>query len=351
MFDKLLNYLSKATSVQPKYTPEHCLVVTKAVGGCKVCADTCPHDAIKIKRQVEIDDIDCTGCGLCVQACPSQALESSVSYQPGAPLKCSQVRGSAQSVQCLTRLQPSDLLRLASKKDKVTLVRNECEGCKIGAGVVKEAVGKLIEDAKELAALRGRELEASILVTESYDTTDNPDPVSRRDLLRGGWRGAQRGAADVLAPLEVLNAAEEVEKGLPTELKKHYGLIESAKPEPDDLVPWTLPRVAEGCIMCPVCTNVCPTGAFHRELGPVQVGGGVLKLEPERCNGCNACVTSCPVRVISLEEVTWGELSGGSQEVYRKESSGTQGTVARTPQARKPAQDSPKSADDPLNNA
>ena len=229
MFDKLLNYLSKATSVQPQYTSEHCLVVTRAVGGCKVCADTCPHNAITIKRQVEIDDIDCTGCGLCVQACPSQALESSVSYQPGAPLKCSQVKGSAQSVQCLARLQPSDLLRLASKKGKVTLVRNECEGCKIGAAAVKEAVDALFGRAETLAHLRGLELETSVLVTEHYDTTDNPDPVSRRDLLRGGWRGAQRGAADVLAPLEVLNTAEEAEKGLPTELKKHYGLIEAAK--------------------------------------------------------------------------------------------------------------------------
>ena len=103
--------------------------------------------------------------------------------------------------------------------------------------------------------------------------------------------------------------------------------------------------------MCPVCTNVCPTGAFHRELEPVQVGGGVLKLEPERCNGCNACVTSCPVKVISLdEEVTWAELSSGTQEVYQKEKSVAQGTVARTPRARKPAQDLPvedNSSDNP----
>lgn len=340
MFEKLLNFVFQATTVQPQYSAEHCLVVTKAVGGCKVCADTCPHNAITIKRQVEIDDIDCTGCGLCVQACPSQALESSVSYQPGAPLKCSQVGGSAQTVQCLTRLQPSDVLRLASKKDKVTLIRNECEGCKIGAAAVEGAVEALIDDAKALAALRGRELDAQILVTESYDTTDNPDPVSRRDLLRGGWRGAQQSAANVLAPLEVLTEAEEAEKGLPTELKKHYGLIKAAKPEPEQSVPWTLPRVAEGCIMCPVCTNVCPTGAFHRELEPVQVGGGVLSLEPERCNGCNACVTSCPVKVISLEpEVSWGELSGGTQEVYKKDASSTPGTVARTPRSAPPTND------------
>ena len=126
MFDKLLNFIVKASSLEPVYTPEHCLVVTKKVGGCTVCRDTCPHNAITINKRVEIDDIDCTGCGLCVQACPSQALESKVSYQPGAPVKCSQVKGSAQTVQCLTRLQPSDLLRLASTRGKVTLARGDC---------------------------------------------------------------------------------------------------------------------------------------------------------------------------------------------------------------------------------
>jgi len=333
VFDRLLNLIVKATNIQPTYTPEHCLVVTKAVGGCSVCADVCPHEAITIKRQVEIDDIDCTGCGLCVQACPSQALSSSVSYQPGAPLKCSKVKGSAQSVQCLTRLQPSDLLRLASRKDKVTLVRNDCAGCPIGGAAVPERVDALGEAARRLAAVRGRALETTVLTQTHYDATDNPDALSRRDLLRGGLRGAQRSAADLLAPLEALHAAEAQDKGLPLEHEKRYLLIRAADPEPEQKVPWTLPRVHEGCIMCPVCTNVCPTDAFKRELRPVQEGGGgVLKLEPGRCNGCNACVTSCPVKVITLDhEITWGELSGGTQEVYHKAGSGAKGAVARTP--------------------
>jgi len=119
---------------------------------------------------------------------------------------------------------------------------------------------------------------------------------------------------------------------VPLELERHLLIIRAADPEPEAQVPWTLPRVHDGCIMCPVCTNVCPTDAFHRELTPVKDGGGgVLKLEPERCNGCNACVTSCPVKVITLDdEVTWGELSGGTQEVYHKAGGGTKGAVART---------------------
>lgn len=331
VFDKLLNLVIKATNIQPAYTPEHCLVVTKSVGGCTVCKDVCPHEAITIGRQVEIDDIDCTGCGLCVQACPSQALASSASFRPGGPLRCSQVKGSAQSVQCLTRLEPSDVLRLAGRKDKVTLVRNRCEGCKIGGAEVPEYLDKTLEKAQALAAVRGRTLTAEVEERAHYDATDNPDVLSRRELLRGGVRGTQRFSADLLAPLEAFSETQAEEKGVPEELERNLIILRAADPEPETWVPWTLPRVHEGCIMCPVCTNVCPTDAFKRELTPVKEGGGgVLKLEPERCNGCNACVRSCPVKVITLDdEITWGELSGGTQAVYHK-AGGSKGAVSRS---------------------
>ena len=331
MFDRLLNLLIKATNIQPAYTPEHCLVVTKSVGGCTVCKDICPHEAITISRQVEINDVDCTGCGLCVQACPSQALASSAAFQPGAPLRCSQVKGSAQSVQCLTRLDPSDVLRLAGRKDKVTLVRSECAGCKIGGAEVPEYLDKTLQKAQALAAVRGRTLAHEVRQETHFDVTDDPDVLSRRELLRGGVRGTQRFSADLLAPLEVFSDTQAEAKGVPEELERTLLLIRSAAPEPETLVPWSLPRVHDGCIMCPVCTNVCPTDAFRRELTPVKEGGGgTLQLEPERCNGCNACVRSCPVKVITLDdEVSYGELSGGTQAVYRK-AGGSKGAVSRT---------------------
>ena len=230
VFDKLLNFIVKATNIQPTYTPEHCLVVTKTVGGCSVCKDICPHDAITIGRQVEIDDVDCSGCGLCVQACPSQALLSSAAFQPGAPVKCSQVRGSAQSVQCLTRLQPSDVLRLAGRKDKVTLVRNDCAACKIGSEAVPAAVDALLEKAQALAAVRGRTLGTAVQQETHYDVTDDPDTLSRRELFRGGVRSGQRFSADLLAPLEVFGETEAEEKGVPIELERQLLTLRARRP-------------------------------------------------------------------------------------------------------------------------
>jgi ferredoxin len=327
MLEKILGFIIKATAIQPQYTPEHCLVVKRSVGGCSKCKDICPHEAIRIRSKVEIDEIDCTGCGLCVQVCPSEALEASASLNASAPLKCSQVKGSAQSVQCLTRLTPSDVLRLADKDSKVTLARNACESCKIGSAQVPVALEHTVERARELAELNGRGLEVEVLELSSYDATDNPAQLSRRELMRGGWRTLQNTAADVLAPLD---PGEPGERHLPSEMQKRYRLIKMSRPKPEDKVPWVLPRVSEGCIMCPVCTNVCPTKAFSREFAPPGEGGGaVLKLDPAACMGCNACVVSCPPKVITLDDqVSWSELSGGVLEAYHKPPRVSQATPA-----------------------
>ncbi len=319
MFDQLLNFVIRATNLAPKYKESHCLVVSRAVGGCDICKDVCPHEAITIKRKVIIDDIDCTGCGLCVQACPSQALNATVTFQKGVPIKCSQVKGGAQSVNCLARLQASDLLRLSGQKGSVKLLHGDCADCKIGTEAVLTAVDNVAEEAKVLAGLLGRDLEVSREFAEKYDSQDNPEKLSRRDFLRGGLRSVQENTSDILAPLEGLANVQE-EKGLPIEHIKKLAIIEVSKPEPEDLVPWPLPRVGDGCIFCPVCTNVCPTDAFSRDFEkPSLRSGGTLNLDPEKCNGCNACVTSCPVDVVTMDsEISYQELSGGTQIAFEK---------------------------------
>jgi len=142
----------------------------------------------------------------------------------------------------------------------------------------------------------------------------------------------QENSVDVLAPLEALANVKE-EKGLPAEHIKKLAIIDMSKPEPEDLVPWRLPRIGEGCIFCPVCTNVCPTDAFSRTFEkPALKSGGTLDLEPDKCNGCNACVTSCPVDVVSMDDnVTYQELTGGVQVAFVKTTPTTEEkTVARS---------------------
>lgn len=316
----LLSSLLRAVEVAPAYTAERCLVVRSGKDACSACLDACPHDAVTIGTSVEIDPVDCTGCGLCIRACPSEALADPPRLAPGPTLRCSQVPGDAPSVRCLAQLSGPDIVGLAGTADAVTLGRGDCAGCKVGGAAVPTAVARSAADATAMLAVHGRRLAVNVTRVDRLDAPPRRDALSRRALLAGGARRAAEGAADALGPLEGWLAAavpEAVtpEAEPPPEAARRYAIVAAGRPEPDELVPWRLPRVADGCILCPACTRACPTGALERDLTGPQ---GALLLRPELCVGCDACIAACPVDVMTMDaEVSWGELSGGRSEAFR----------------------------------
>lgn len=320
--DSLLNFVLRAVDVTPTYEEARCLVVTRSTGACTACLDACPHDAVRITSKVAIDPVDCTGCGLCVQACPSGALEPRSSIAPGGNARCSRVSGSAQSVQCLAVLQPTDIARLAGHKGSVTLGHGDCANCTIGSSVVPQVVAAAAACAELLSHVSGRRLAVKVEQVVSLEQRDSGERLSRRSLLGGGLRGIKQAAGDALGPLErVLPtpeptvAGERIDPGV--EHLRQLRLLAIGDVAPEEPVPFRLPRVADGCILCPICTRACPTDAFTRVLEPE---GGVLYLDPDRCVGCDACVAACPVKVITMDDdVTYGELTGGRTEAYRSD--------------------------------
>lgn len=317
--DDLLGFVFKALEVAPSNTTERCLNSSQGAGSCRACLDACPHDAVRIGKTVEIDGVDCTGCGLCVRACPSEALEFNNRFTSGASARCSQLPGHAQSFTCLAALSATDVLRLAGGKGELTLAHGDCASCRIGAANVPDVTRATADVAVQLAEQLGHELSVSVVQMERFDDDAPPTRrLTRRQILGGGGRQAKRLAAELVAPLErMLPAAPEEGElsAMPLESLRRYHVLELADNAPDSQVPWRLPRVDDGCIMCPACTRACPTDAFSRDFSGPEA---VLQLDPERCVGCFACVSACPVKVITMdEEVTWGELSGGVQEAYR----------------------------------
>lgn len=328
MLDDLLSLVFRAADVRPEYAKSRCLAVRQSPAACRRCAEVCPHDAVTVRgRGVEIDDVDCSGCGLCVQACPSQALEPRVRLGGGRSVKCSRVGGDAQTVHCLARLRPTDLHRLVRGRSEIVLAHGDCAECPVGGAAVLDAVEAVAREGRELLALRGHDGTIRVERRETLDDSETAERLDRRALLRGGWRNMARGASAALAPLD---PGEDDEHPVPEEAARRYRALELSDLVPEHEVPWPLPRVNDACILCPVCTKVCPTDAFFRTFD--DDGGGALHLDPGRCIGCDACVSACPVDAIGMEErPTWAEVSGGPREAFRRPAEGSApSTVARS---------------------
>jgi len=319
VFRDLMNWAFKQADVTPTFASQHCLAVRG--GGCRACAEVCPHDAITITRTVKIEPIDCTGCGLCVAVCPSFALAPRERVVTDHAVRCSQVQGETTSVVCLARLQSSDLVRMAAPGRPLTLARSNCADCDIGGAAVPAAIERTAEAARELLALHGRTLELEVIEVERFDLPRDRVEISRRELLRGGWKEVRRSSSVLLAPLEGFAEADEDavdRRALPVEHQRRIRAIELSKPEPDAAVPLALPEVLDGCILCPACTRACPTNALRRVFDGDAAGGARLELDNDRCIGCDACVEACPVDVVRMrDDVTWGEYTGPPKIVYR----------------------------------
>lgn len=334
--DDLLNFVLKAVDVAPRYESANCTAVRRSPKACRICVDVCPHQAVSLVTRVEIDKVDCSGCGICIQECPTGALATRVTAEAGS-LRCSQVPGTAQSVLCLARLEATDLVRLLGTEAELTLAHGDCAACQIGAANVPELAARTAAKATDLLAMAGREVRIAITRSERFDYQAPQRKLSRRTLFRRAARSARSGAAEALEPLErVLPGPPEAagKPPMPQEHARRLDYLKAAAPEPTRLIPWRLPRIADGCILCPYCTRACPTGAFSRELGGELANDradGALVLEPDRCIGCDACVDACPVGVIAMDDqVTAGEVLGGPQEAFRSSRSrGTPGSQAR----------------------
>ena len=295
LLDNLLNAFLKATDPRPRYTESRCLLYKNSVGGCDRCYQVCPHGAVRLEGfRVELDEVLCTGCGLCTGVCPGVALE----YPLGAiqealirgkgQIRCSKAEGKGEEVLCLGRLTPGLLAEAGSRFGKVVLARGDCATCRIGGPSVPEHLERMAEEARRYHPVEVEVVEGPL----------PGEPVGRRELFQALLGSARRAAAEMV-PEPPLPTPEE-EKSLPTELRLRLVAARRASE-----VRWPRIRVEEGCTLCPVCANVCPTEAVRR----VREGEEyVLLLKVEACTGCGACVESCPPRVIRLEEAPKEEL-------------------------------------------
>jgi ferredoxin len=49
-------------------------VLVDKCGGCGLCMDVCPNEAIQVEEQAMVDPWQCSACCACVRECPNEAM-------------------------------------------------------------------------------------------------------------------------------------------------------------------------------------------------------------------------------------------------------------------------------------
>lgn len=321
----------------PSIRPEVCAVQE----GCRVCAKTCPHEALVPSGdgRMVLDKTRCTGCGACVSVCPRTAIDL-----PGASLQQIEAQlaillGTASlpihprailfvcprsaaaldrlarkgfsypvnwfpvEVPCIGMVTPTWLLHClnlgASAVGLLPCLRGDC---RFGQQeVVEGGVGY----CQELLSLLGGAPDAVRLL----DTDDGRALAYTLGSLReeGKKPQAERpGDGALFTPRAtaraILGLAEKFAPSFDRSLGHPYS-------------PVGMVEVENGCTGCEACAHACPTGALATQR---DEEGVALTFDSQLCIGCEACVPVCPERVVKAEKVTdLRRLSQGKLILYR----------------------------------
>ncbi len=328
MLKGFLDAVFNLTDPRPNYVGERCLLEKNVVGGCDKCMQACPHEAISLGFRPELSEA-CTGCGLCVQVCPSAALEYDIlkpltslkaqgttharatsTERLPCNLKCSKVAGESATIDCLGRVTPAMILASSAWGQDLTLLRGDCQTCKLGGPTVPESLENVIAIAREYKKhLEQPEISVAVLVssTDSAPRTEAAPAVSRRGAMQALARNTRDGTVRMIPEKMIPGVDTKLQAPrIPEEWVWRKKALRPT-PSPEALQYWVIPSINEDCIFCPVCQNVCPTEAIKRER---EIDGmWKINLETAACTGCNACVVSCPPSAMKLEpEIPFEQL-------------------------------------------
>ena len=130
-----------------------------------------------------------------------------------------------------------------------------------------------------------------------------PGPcLSRRDFFRNLGGEARQTAARLLPefgndrPAGPWAHGNSAKRALLLELIREFPQHTATRLERKGL-PVAEIEIGPGCVGCPVCATLCPTGALER----VETPDGVdIHFRPAICTGCQICQEACLFQAISL---------------------------------------------------
>lgn len=286
---------------------------------CRLCIESCPHQAISEYRQLETKH--CTECGACTAVCPSdgfvdQMIDQLHDYLLKAEeivLNCPQAVPMGFEISCLGILD-RDLwmtLVLLAKEKPVTIITGVCAKCED-----RQACAASVQTFKQVHADWPNHARVHIQVRPDQESVSNPEKAkfAVQHAERIGWR--EKSQEILVEWLPGLSADETYP--IP---RSRQCLMHVLEKSPEEKIPFQALTVENQCTSCGVCAGICPQGALQKreEMDPIIVDDKEDKilslrliLEPEKCVQCGRCVEICPSQALSfsIKQLSHRHLTG-----------------------------------------
>ncbi|WP_081045719.1 4Fe-4S dicluster domain-containing protein [Desulfitobacterium hafniense] len=265
---------------------------------CRLCIDSCPHQAISIYR--ELNSQRCTECGICMAVCPSDGfIYYSTSklheFMLGAEkivLNCPQAMNAGHEIPCLGILDRDSWLALliAAGEKEVTLVTGVCAACpdKKACAVSVQVFKEIHTSWPDHPALRLK------VAPDNGGSAPGGESTSVQARSGGkGWRDIGREKLEAMLPGITSDEAYPIPKA-----RQFLREVWQSRKSAIGALPLPALEVSEGCRECGECAAVCPQGALTNKEKGEQV---TLIYEPLKCVGCRRCLNICRSQALSME--------------------------------------------------
>ncbi len=290
---------TRTNTAVPQVRAERCVHSHVEIARCQACVDACPRDAWRLSDEaLFIDTSACDGCGLCCPACPEAAIEF---HGVPAPGECdgkaivfvgceSALPLGPDVLPCVHALGIRDLLRhYRNGMRELVSCTADCDQCPRGAG---QRLGDLLDNANAMIASRQlppiRHRVTNRSEWEQCRQSTPPPTVdfkrSRRHFLKRALAQAGATLADRMAPTSEPGTDDTSPSLLLPDLSPADRLA---------YVPAIDPQQCDGC---DACAKLCPHGAITL----VNAPDSEYRIDARRCSGCGICVDVCEQEAVRV---------------------------------------------------
>ena len=288
---------------QMVYHHDSCLNTKKAfVNLCRLCIDSCPHQAISVYR--ELDAKHCTECGICMAVCPSDGFvyrnsDKLYEYLQNAEnivLNCPQAIPAGYEIPCLGILD-LDLwltLLLYAREKELTIFTGVCANCPD-----KKACGMSVQIFKEVHNTWKDHPPVRIKVAADNGSSES----AIGDMASVPTQNEKKGLLDIGREKfeAMLTGNTSDETYLIPKTRQFLEETWRSRSSPSfgiEVLPIPALNVSESCTNCGECPEICPQGALTKKENEEQLS---LVYEPIKCVRCQRCVSICRSKAISME--------------------------------------------------